>query len=32
MIDMLNMGYVDQVLFGKEVVNEIPEITKTWVV
>lgn len=31
MVDMLNMGYVDEVLFGYEVVEEIPRIAKEWV-
>ena len=30
-IDMLHMGYVDEVLFGKEVVSRMPEIVKGWV-
>jgi hypothetical protein len=30
-IDMLHMGYVDEVLFGKEVATRIPEIVKEWV-
>ena len=30
-IDMLHMGYVDQVLFGEEVVTRIPEIASGWV-
>lgn len=30
-IDMLHMGYVDEVLFGKEVVERLPKITKGWV-
>lgn len=30
-IDMLHMGYVDEVLFGKEVVARMPEIVKGWV-
>ncbi len=30
-IDMLHMGYVDEVLFGREVATRIPEIVKTWV-
>lgn len=30
-IDMLHMGYVDEVLFGKEVVDRIPAIVKEWV-
>jgi hypothetical protein len=31
LIDMLHMGYVDEVLFGKEVLDELPRITKEWV-
>jgi hypothetical protein len=30
-IDLLHMGYVDEVLFGNEVVNELPSIVKNWV-
>lgn len=30
-IDMLHMGYVDEVLFGREVVNRLPEIVTEWV-
>lgn len=30
-IDMLHMGYVDEVLFGKEVVDRVPAIVKSWV-
>jgi hypothetical protein len=30
-IDMLHMGYVDEVLFGKEVVDEMPGIVDRWV-
>lgn len=30
-IDMLHMGYVDEVLFGYEVINRLPEIVKDWV-
>lgn len=30
-IDMLHMGYVDEVLFGEEVVTRMPEIAKGWV-
>jgi len=30
-IDMLNMGYVDDVLFGYEVVEELPRLTQEWV-
>ncbi len=30
-IDMLHMGYVDEVLFGTEVVGRVPEIVGEWV-
>jgi len=30
-IDMLNMGYVDEVLFGKELEAELPHIISEWV-
>ena len=30
-VDMLHMGYVDEVLFGKEVVAELPRIVREWV-
>ena len=30
-IDMLNMGYVDEVLFGSEVVERLPTLAKDWV-
>lgn len=30
LIDMLHMGYVDEILFGKEVVQEMPRIVKEW--
>jgi hypothetical protein len=30
-IDMLHMGYVDEVLFGKEVISRMPLIAKEWV-
>jgi hypothetical protein len=30
-VDMLHMGYVDEVLFGREVVTEMPRIVKEWV-
>lgn len=29
-IDMLNMGYVDEVLFGREVVEEMPRLVGEW--
>lgn len=31
MIDILNMGYVDEILFGYEVVERLPEIVRLWV-
>ena len=31
MFDMLHMGYVDEVLFGREVVEEMPRIVGEWV-
>lgn len=30
-IDMLHMGYVDEVLFGTEVLEEIPRLAREWV-
>jgi hypothetical protein len=30
-IDMLNMGYVDEVLFGYEVIERLPAIVQQWV-
>ena len=30
-VDMLHMGYVDEVLFGREVLERLPEITSEWV-
>jgi hypothetical protein len=30
-IDLLHMGYVDEALFGKEVVDRLPIIVKDWV-
>jgi hypothetical protein len=30
LIDMLHMGYVDEVLFGKETVKRWPQIVKSW--
>lgn len=29
-IDMLQMGYVDEVLFGREVLTRLPELAKDW--
>jgi hypothetical protein len=31
MIDMLHMGYVDEVLFGREIETRLPVIVKEWV-
>jgi len=30
-VDMLHMGYVDEVLVGREVVTRLPDIVRTWV-
>jgi hypothetical protein len=30
-VDMLHMGYVDEVLFGKEVVDRLPSLVDEWV-
>ena len=30
-VDMLHMGYIDEVLFGFEVVERLPEIVDEWV-
>lgn len=30
LIDMLHMGYADEVLFGKEVLDRLPELAKEW--
>jgi hypothetical protein len=30
-VDMLHMGYVDEVLFGSEVLEDLPRIVKEWV-
>ena len=31
LIDMLHMGYVDEILFGKEVLDGVPRLVKEWV-
>jgi signal recognition particle subunit SEC65 len=31
-VDMLHMGYVDEVLFGAEVIERLPSLVKEWVV
>jgi hypothetical protein len=30
LIDMLHMGFIDEVIFGKEIFERIPKIVKTW--
>lgn len=30
-IDMLHMGFIDEALFGKEVVKRIPILVKEWI-
>lgn len=30
MIDMIHMGYVDEVLFGREVIERLPGIAAEW--
>jgi hypothetical protein len=30
-VDMLHMGYVDEVLVGTEVIDRLPELVKEWV-
>jgi hypothetical protein len=30
LIDMLHMGYVDEILFGREVVKRVPQLVKEW--
>jgi len=30
MVDMQHMGYVDEVLFGREIISRIPEIANSW--
>ena len=30
-VDALNMGYIDEVLFGYEVIERLPSIVKEWV-
>jgi hypothetical protein len=30
-VDMLHMGYVDEVLFGREVVERLPDLVREWV-
>jgi hypothetical protein len=28
---MLHMGYVDEVLVGREVISQMPQIVKSWI-
>jgi hypothetical protein len=30
-LDMLHLGYVDEVLFGREIVERMPDLVKDWV-
>jgi hypothetical protein len=30
MIDMLHMGYVDEIVFGREVIERLPVLAKEW--
>lgn len=30
-VDMLNMGYVDEVFFGREVIDEMPRVVDEWI-
>lgn len=30
LVDMLNMGYADEVIFGREVVTRVPELAQEW--
>ncbi len=30
-IDMMHMGYVDEVMFGKEVVERLPALIQEWI-
>jgi hypothetical protein len=29
-LDMLHMGYVDEVLFGREIFERLPELVRAW--
>ena len=31
MIDMIHMGYVDEILFGYEIVERLPQLVEEWV-
>ena len=30
MLDMLQMGYVDEIIFGREVLTRLPELAREW--
>jgi hypothetical protein len=30
-VDMMHMGYVDEVLFGREVIDRLPALVREWV-
>jgi hypothetical protein len=30
MIDILHMGFVDEVIFGREVLTRLPEVAREW--
>ena len=30
-VDMLHMGYIDEVLFGREVIDRLPDLVREWV-
>jgi hypothetical protein len=32
MVDMAHMGYVDEVIFGREVVERIPQLAREWII
>lgn len=32
LVDMLHMGYVDEVLFGYEVIERLPALVERWIV
>ena len=31
MVDMIHMGYVDEILFGREVIERLPTLVRKWV-
>jgi len=30
LVDILNMGYIDELIVGREVVERVPDLVKTW--